>query len=460
MALWSGRFGGGDGLPEGEASEMQAFSESLTVDLEMWQEDLEGSAAHATMLGEVGLLAPEEVSAIHAGLAEIGGELASGSWRPGPDQEDVHMAVEGRLTARIGAAGARLHTARSRNDQVATDTRLWLVRRLRALEGEIRGLIQAILERVRREGDALMPGYTHLQRGQPILLGHHLLAHAWAFKRDAGRVADAVARMDECPLGAGALAGTPHPIERARVSEILGFSRPVPNAMDATAARDHAMEAASVCAIHAVHLSRLAEDLYLWSSEEFGFVRLQTGYATGSSIMPQKRNPDAAELLRGKSARIIGDLTTLLVLCKGLPMAYNRDLQEDRRPLFDAVSTTRASARIAGGVVASMEIRRDRFQLDGSFALATEIADWLVTRGVPFRDGHHVAGRIVADCEARGIDLSGIEDERWVTFHPALSPDVKSWLDPRAAAGRRKSLGGTAPEEIARQVDTLSAWLA
>jgi argininosuccinate lyase len=437
---------------------MRAFSESIGVDLEMWEEDLEGSRAHATMLAEVGLLAPADRDAILAGLDRIGEELRAGSWKPGIEDEDIHMAVE----ARLGPAGARLHTARSRNDQVATDTRLWLIRRLRALEQEIRALVGALLDRVGVDGDVLVPGYTHLQRGQPVLLGHHLLAYAWMFRRDAGRCADAASRMDECPLGACAMAGTPLAIDRRRTAELLGFARPVPNAMDAVASRDHAIEAASTCAILATHLSRLAEDLVFWSTEEVGLVRLGEGYATGSSIMPQKRNPDAAELLRGRSARVVGDVVALLTLVKGLPMAYNRDLQEDRRALFDAVGTARASTRIAERVVATLEVRRDRFEreLVGSFALATEIADWLVGRGVAFREAHHAAGRIVAAAESRGGDLSSIAENEWASFHPALNAGVVAWLDPRAAAGRRTSLGGTAPSEIAAQVGALREWLA
>jgi len=454
MALWSGRFTGSP------VDEMVAFSESLSVDLEMWREDLDGSRAHATMLAAVGLISAPERDALLRGLDLVEADLHSGEWRPGPEHEDIHMAVEARLTQHVGAVGGKLHTARSRNDQVATDTRLWLVRRLRALHDAVRALVVAFLDRVGSDGDVLMPGYTHLQRGQPILLGHHLLAYAWMFRRDAGRIEDAIARMDECPLGAGALAGTPHPIDRALTAQLLGFSRPVPNAMDATASRDHALEATAAAAIVSTHLSRWAEDLVIWSSEEFAFVRLGEGYATGSSIMPQKRNPDAAELLRGKAARVIGDHQTLLTLVKGLPMAYNRDLQEDRRALFDAIETTHACVRIATGVLQTLTVRADRFEaaLAGSFVLATEMADWLAQRGVPFREAHHVAGRVVAWCEARGGDLSLVPDHAWSDFHPALTPDVRSWLSPREAADRRRSLGGTARVAIAAQVATLRAW--
>jgi argininosuccinate lyase len=406
------------------------------------------------MLGEVGVVTRDEAAELVRGLRQVGDELASGAFVPTAADEDVHLAVERRLTEIVGPVGQKLHTARSRNDQVATDVRLWLVRRMRELDGVLVDLIHALLDRVEADGDEVLPGYTHLQRGQPIFLGHHLLAHAWMVHRDVLRVRDAIARMDECPLGAGALAGTPHPIDRQRTSELLGFARPVPNAMDAVSARDHACEAAAVCAIAMTHLSRQAEELVIWSTEEFALVRLSDGYATGSSIMPQKRNPDAAELVRGKSGRVIGDLTALLTLVKGLPLAYDRDLQEDRAALFDAVRTTTACAAILGDVWRTLEVRKGRFDLRGQFLLATEIADWLASRGIPFREAHHVAGRVVAACEAQGIDLGGLSDADWIGFHPLLA-GVRAWLDPAGAADRRTSLGGTARARIAEQVAEL-----
>lgn len=455
MPLWDGRFS------TSPAEDMVAFSESLSVDLRMWEEDILGSQAHARMLGEVGILQPDEVDAILAGLDRVGEELRTGAYKPGPEHEDVHMAVEARLTALIGSVGARLHTSRSRNDQVATDVRLWLKKRLIWLEAALRKLVDALVARVEADGDILMPGYTHLQRGQPILLGHHLLAYAWMLKRDAGRVADALERMDECPLGAGAMAGTPHPIDRALSAKLLGFRGPVENAMDAVAARDHQTEAAAACAIAMTHLSRISEELVLWSSEEFRFVRIGDGYATGSSIMPQKRNPDAAELVRGKTGRVVGGLTALLVMVKGLPLAYNRDLQEDRNALFDAVETTTACVRITEGMFRTLQFRRDRFasELEGHFLLATELADFLVTRGLPFRDAHHVSGRIVSACEERGVDFSALTVEDFQIFHPLFDAEVLRWLDPRQAAERRRSWGGTASIEVERQVALLRSWL-
>ena len=455
MPLWGGRFEGGP------AEEMQAFSESLSVDLEMVDEDIEASLAHVTMLGEAGLVSATEAEVLRQGLARVREELAHGAYRPGVEREDIHMAVEARLIELVGEAGGRLHTARSRNDQVATDVRLWLKRRLTALDEALERLIKVLAQRVGSDGRTLMPGFTHLQRGQPIWLGHHLLAHAWHLLRDRGRVRDARSRADLCPLGAGAMAGTPHPVDRARTAELLGFRGIVPNAMDAVSTRDHEMEAVSACAILMVHLSRMAEELVLWSSAEFSFVRLGEAWSTGSSIMPQKRNPDAAELVRGKTGRVLGNLQALMVMTKGLPLAYNRDLQEDRHALFDALATTLACVRVTAGMWESLEVRRERYAqaLEGDFLLATELADHLVERGVPFREAHHVAGRLVAWCEARGGDFRLLTPQILQQHHPAFGPESLAVLDPVAAAERRRSAGGTAWTEVEAQVAALEAAL-
>lgn len=456
MALWDGRFS------SGPADDMVRFSESLGIDMRMWQEDLDGSRAHAKGLCKVGLLTEDELSTLLAGLDQVGMELASGDFVPTAEHEDIHMAVEARLTEIVGPVGAKLHTARSRNDQVATDVRLWMRSRMTALREALQDVVLALVERSESDGDVLMPGFTHLQRGQPILLGHHLLAHAWSVSRDADRVRDALVRLDQSPLGAGAMAGTPHPIDRPYTAELLGFSKPCDNAMDAVAARDHQLEAASVCAIAMVHLSRMAEELVLWSTSEFRFIRMGEAYATGSSIMPQKRNPDAAELVRGKSGRVIGDLNALLTMVKGLPLAYNRDLQEDREALFDALETTTACARITAGMWRTLEVKRDRYEsaLTGDFLLATELADYLARKGVPFRDAHHVSGRLVAWCEANDTDFTALTLDVLREHHPSFQPDALGWLEPRAAAERRDSLGGTASSEIKRQIDALRVWLA
>jgi len=456
MALWDGRFS------EGPGDDMVRFSECLDVDLRMWRDDIDGSRAHATMLGEVGLLTEAEVATLLEGLSQVAHEIETGAFVPQPEHEDIHMAVETRLTEIVGPVGAKLHTARSRNDQVATDVRLWLRRRLTELEAAQRDLVAALVERTVADGRALMPGFTHLQRGQPILLGHHLLAHAWAVRRDAERVADARKRANQSPLGAGAMAGTPHPIDRHRTAELLGFDAPMDNAMDAVACRDHQLEAASACAIALVHLSRLAEELVLWSTTEFRFVRMGDAYATGSSIMPQKRNPDAAELVRGKSGRAVGALASLLTMTKGLPMAYNRDLQEDRQQLFDTLDNAVACTRITAGMIRTLEVQADRYEqeLDGDFLLATEIADHLAARGVPFREAHHVSGRIVGWCEAQGGDFSLLTPEKLASFHEQLGPEAMTLVtDARAAAERRTSFGGTAPAEVDRQVEALRAWV-
>lgn len=439
--------------------EFQRYSSSLAVDLQMVAEEVAASTAHARMLGEVGLLTAEESERLVEGLAQVGEELASGAWRPGDELEDVHMAVEARLVETVGEVGRKLHTARSRNDQVATDVRLWLKHRLAELDESLAGLIGALLDRVERDGRVLMPGYTHLQRGQPILLGHHFLAHAWPLARDRGRVADALRRLDESPLGACALAGTPHSIDRRRTSELLGFARPVPNAMDAVAARDHEQEVAAACAIAMTHLSRQAEELVVWSSAEWRFVRLGEAYSTGSSIMPQKRNPDAPELVRGKAARVQGDLVALMALPKNLPLAYNRDLQEDREPLFHAVETTIASCRILAGTWATLEFQADRFEaeLAGDFSLATELADCLVGEGVPFREAHEAVGGLVRRLDEAGRGLVGIGLEELRRAHPRFPDNALAWLDARAAAERRTSEGGSAWSEVEKQVRQLRA---
>jgi argininosuccinate lyase len=448
MALWSGRFEGGP------AAAFQRFSESLGVDLMMFEEDIAGSMAHATMLGEVGLLSETEVKTLIDGLAQVRTELREGTYTPGIELEDVHMAVESRLIDIVGPVGGKLHTARSRNDQVATDVRLWMLSNLRVLDEALAGLIDALCTRIEQDGRTLIPGFTHLQRGQPIWLGHHLLAYCWMLHRDRSRVQDCMTRMDLSPLGAGAMAGTPHPINRQRSAELMGFAGVVENAMDAVAARDHLQEAASICAISVTHLSRMAEELVLWSTPEFKLVRMGEAYATGSSIMPQKRNPDAAELVRGKAGRVYGDLQALLTMVKGLPLAYNRDLQEDRHSLFDAMGTTIACVEMMQGMWATLSVYTERYTevLKGDFLLATELADYLAAKGVPFRDAHHVSGSLVKWCEDRGGNFSLLTLEVLQEHHSAFEADAFEWLELEAAVERRVSHGGTAWSEVQRQV--------
>ena len=435
---------------------MRSFASSLRVDLEMLADDIAGSKAHVRMLGDVGIIDNDEAVTLATGLDSILAEFQGGDWAPTDAHEDIHMAVEARLIEKVGAVGGKLHTARSRNDQVATDVRLWLQRRVPEVRDALTHLLAAVLDRVQADGRLIMPGYTHLQRGQPVLLGHHLLAHAWPLARDLERLQDAWARADRCPLGACAMAGTPFPIDRQRTSDLLGFSGPIDNAMDAVAARDHALEIASACAIATTHMSRLAEELVLWSTAEFAFVRHGDGYSTGSSIMPQKRNPDAAELVRGRAARVQGDLQTLLSLLRGQPLAYNRDLQEDRRALFDAVESTADCATVLAGTLRELHFV-DRFEtaLRGDFSLATEIADFLVGEGLSFREAHGVAARLVKWCEEHGVGLADVTAAIAAEFHPALAAHLGELLDPRAAVQRRTSHGGTCWQQVQLQLGIL-----
>lgn len=449
MALWDGRF---EGSP---AQEMQEFGASMDMDLQMWREDIMGSRAHAQMLCHVGLLTEAECEEILKGLDLVEKDLAEG-WIPSIEDEDIHMAVEGRLHTHIGATAGKLHTARSRNDQVATDARLWLRTRMDILKKELRALIHTIADKSARDGRVLVPGYTHLQRAQPIWMAHQLLAHAWSFSRDLDRIDLARTHVNQSPLGAAAMAGTPHPIDRAYSAELLGFDGVMENAMDAVSARDHMQEVICMASILASHLSRLSAELILWSSKEFSRVRLSDDWSTGSSIMPQKRNPDAAELIRGKTARVYGALIHMLTLTKGLPMAYNRDLQEDKPALFDAVATTIACVRVMNGCIASMDILPGP-NLEGDLLLATEIADYLSGKGLPFREAHHVTGRIVRHCEVNNIGLHELSLAQYQSFQDLFANDIFSWLAPEAAAERRTSQGGTAWSEVLRQVELLKA---
>jgi argininosuccinate lyase len=456
MSDLRGRFGGE--LDE----EMQRYSSSLELDLELAHEDIAGSLAHVRMLGEAGVLNVDEALEIAAALERIDNELADGSWTPDEGHDDIHMAVEARLVELIGALGGKLHTARSRNDQVATAVRLWLKRRLGDLDNALCRLISTLLDRVEGDGRTLMPGYTHLQRGQPILLGHHLLAHAWALSRDRERLASALGRVDRSPLGACAMAGTSHPIDREATARALGFSGVAVNAMDAVSTRDHLQEVAAVCAIAMGHLSRMAAELVLWSSSEFDFVRIGEAHATGSSIMPQKRNPDGAELVRGKAGRVLGDLQAVLVLTKGLPLAYNRDLQEDRAPIIDALDQCESSLKIMAAMWSDLEVHADRFEeeLRGDFSLATELADLLVEKGVPFRTAHEAVGAAVRWCEEQSGNLSLLDGGAARQFHESFPDDLEEWLDPRASAERKTTLGGTAWSEIHSQLEALRSSLS
>ena len=453
---WGGRF-------EEEPNELAArFGASVDVDARLAPEDIRGSIAHARMLEARGIISAADAEKIVAGLTRIAEEVAGGTFVWSAAREDVHMNIEAVLTDRIGEAGARLHTARSRNDQVATDMRLWTREACRATGTRVDHLIAVLAARAAGCVDVLMPGYTHLQRAQPVRLAHHLLAWCEMLDRDRGRLDDAAKRMNESPLGSGALATTTFPIDREMTSSALGFDRPARNSLDATGDRDFLVEAVAALAMTAVHLSRISEELVLWSTQEFGFVQMSDAFTTGSSMMPQKKNPDMAELVRGKTGRVVGDLVTLLVLLKGLPLAYNRDLQEDKPPVFDAFDTVDASLDVLAGALAHahFDARRMRAALREGFVDATEIADYLAARGVPFRDAHHVSGRLVRKAVALQKTLGELSLDELRSEHPGFDEDIFHALDPDVIVERRDLPGGPARRRVVAALDELRGRLA
>lgn len=449
--LWGGRFSGQtDPL-------MARFNASLPFDWRLWDADITGSMAWATAIHAAGLLTQDELTTIHAGLADVRAEIAVGPeavFAQAAD-EDIHSFVERRLTERIGAVAGKLHTGRSRNDQVATDVRLWLKGEIAGLSAMLRSLIMAAADRAETEIGILMPGYTHLQPAQPVRWSHWLLSHAWAWQRDAARLADLLRRVDVSPLGAGALAGCPFPIDRAALAADLGFASVSPNSIDAVSDRDFVAEFLFWAALTGVHLSRFAEDLILWSSREFGFVLMADAYSTGSSLMPQKKNPDALELLRGKSGRLVGGLTGMLTLLKGLPSAYDKDLQEDKEPLFDAVDTLALALPVACGVLQSLTIRPDRMAAAlGDEMLATDLADLLVRRGVPFRESHHLVGRVVRRAEELGCALRELSEDELRAIEARLGDARHVWGFERSVE-QRAAAGGTGRAAVAEQIALL-----
>jgi argininosuccinate lyase len=412
------------------------------------------------MLARIGLLSPEDAAAIADGLGAIGAQIEAGDFAFSAALEDIHMNIEARLTERIGEAGRRLHTARSRNDQVATDFRLWVREAIDALSAATEGLMRTLATRAAQHAADPMPGFTHLQTAQPVTFGHHLLAYVEMLARDRGRLADCRRRLNECPLGAAALAGTSFPIDREATAAALGFDRPAANSLDAVSDRDFALEFLAAGAIAAMHLSRLAEEIVIWCSAPYAFIRLSDAFTTGSSIMPQKRNPDAAELVRAKSGRMTGALMALLTVMKGLPLAYAKDMQEDKEPVFDAADAWALSLAAMAGMVADLRPDTDRMRAfaGAGFATATDLADWLVrTLRLPFRDAHHVTGRLVALAEGRGVDLAGLTLAEMQTIEPRITEDVFSVLTVEASVASRRSYGGTAPERVAEQA---ARWLA
>ena len=437
---------------------------SIEFDQRLLPYDVEGSKAHARMLAQQGILTQADADAIARGLDQVVAEWRRGELALDPQLEDVHMNVERRLTEIVGDAGARLHTARSRNDQVATDLRLYARDQAGQLAAAIVGLQRALVQQARAHVDTLVPGYTHLQRAQPVRLGHHMLAYYEMLARDRGRLQDAVRRMNQSPLGSGALATTTFPIDREAAARALGFERPTSNSLDAVGDRDFAVELVAACALELAHLSRMGEELVLWASQEFGFVRLPEAYCSGSSIMPQKVNPDIPELVRAKVGRVIGDLTTLLVVLKGLPLAYNKDLQETQEPLFDAVETALLCTRTMAGLIAgaAFDVERMKRAVGQGHLLATEVADWLAARGVPFRQAHAAAGALVRAASARGVELTelSLDEMRATAPDVAFDDGLFAVLDAAKAVDRRDIIGGPARGRVLAAIEQAERELA
>lgn len=455
--LWAGRFG------EGSAKLLEEFNASLPFDKALYRQDIKGSKAHARMLAKQGIITPQEGEEIVAGLEQVLGEIERGEFEFRIEEEDIHMAIETRLTALIGESGKKLHTARSRNDQVAVDFRMYVLEKNRTLQGALLELMETILTIASTHTTTLMPGMTHLQHAQPINFAFHLNAYACMFKRDVERLEDSHKRHNYCPLGSAALAGTPYPSDREFLARELGFSAPTLNAMDSVSDRDFALDLLYDIAMVMMHISRLAEELVLWSSAEFRFITLSDAYSTGSSIMPQKKNPDVPELLRGKSGRVYGNLIALLTVMKGLPLAYNKDTQEDKEGVLDSVATAEISLAILKEALATMSVNEGRM-LEAcrvGHLSATDLADFLVKRcDVPFREAHHITGRVVAYAEGQGRDISELEESEILALDERIKAGVKEVLALQNSMNARDSLGGTSTRQSEAQIATLKAWLA
>ena len=453
--MWGGRFTQDTDLL------VQAFNASIDVDQELALDDLEGSIAHARMLGETGILDAEEARTLITGLEDLRQDVEAGRIAWSEALEDVHMNLEALLTERVGAVGGKLHTARSRNDQVATDFRLWLRRQIRVLLRLLRRNREVLIDAAERHLGVLMPGYTHLQVAQPVLFSHHLLAWQEMFARDEGRLRDALARMDVSPLGAGALAGTTFGIDRHRTAELLGFARPAENSLDAVSDRDFALEFLAASSIAMMHLSRMSEELILWSSQEFGFVILPDSHTTGSSIMPQKKNPDVSELIRGKTGRVYGALVGLLTVMKGLPLAYNKDMQEDKEGVFDAVATLRACLTLQAAMVPTIEVNAERMRAAAAdaYSNATDLADYLARKGLPFREAHEVVGNLVARAIGEGVPLEALSLAVMREADERIDEDVYEALALETVVAGRTSFGGTAPDQVRGRIAAARARL-
>ena len=451
-ATWSDRF------EQGLHPAIERFNASIGFDITLLQEDLDGSIAHARMLAQCGVISDAEADQLCGGLEEIRGEASEGRFQPGLEDEDVHFAVERRLIALLGPVGKKLHTGRSRNDQVGTDLRLWLRRRIDELSPQVKTLQQALLRQALNHRQTLIPGYTHLQRAQPVCLAHHLLAYVEMLERDRQRLEDVRKRVNISPLGAAALAGTPVPIDRRCTAAALGFDSVYANSLDAVSDRDFAVEFSAAISLVMVHLSRLGEEVIFWASEECGFVRLSDRCATGSSLMPQKKNPDVPELVRGKCGRVFGHLQGLLTMIKGLPLAYNKDFQEDKEALFDVVSTgSQCLEAMTILMEEGLSFREDRLEaaVASDFSNATDVADYLEARQVPFREAYQIVGSVVKQCLSEGLLLRDLSLDRWQGFHPAIESDLYEALAPRQVVAARRSEGGTGFDRVEEQ---LSVW--
>ena len=451
MKLWSGRFG-----KETDAL-VNDFNASIQFDQRLYREDITGSIAHAKMLAATGILSAEDGAAIVEGLTGILQDIEDGKVEFTADNEDIHMNVEALLTARIGQAGKRLHTARSRNDQVALDFRMYVREQIPVIVGQLLELETVLCRQARQYQAAVMPGYTHLQRAQPISFAQHLMAYAFQFRRDVTRLEDCAARLNECPLGSGALAGTTYPIDRFMTAQALGFDKPMDNSLDGVSDRDYALELMSALSILMMHLSRFSEEVILWCSWEFKFIELDDAYATGSSIMPQKKNPDVAELVRGKTGRVYGDLMSLLTAMKGLPLAYNKDMQEDKEPVFDAIDTVEMCLPVFAAMLDTMTVRTDNMRKAAGhgFINATDCADYLTKKGMPFRDAYTVTGHLVAQCTAQGKTLEELSLDELRTASDLFDEDVYEAIRLENCMALRASFGGPAVAETTRQITVI-----
>jgi argininosuccinate lyase len=455
-AMWGGRFA------DGPSAIMREINASIPFDKALWRQDIAASKAHVAMLGAQGIIPADDAQVIANGLDAVAAEYEANGVPEDWDREDIHMTTEARLAELIGPVAGRLHTARSRNDQVATDFRLWVRDAFAQMDEGLAALQRALVTRAGEHAGSIMPGFTHLQTAQPVTLGHHLMAYYEMFRRDRARIADAAKRMNECPLGSAALAGTGFPIDREATASALGFDRPTANSLDAVSDRDFALDFLWSCSATALHLSRLAEELILWASQPFGFIRLPDSLSTGSSIMPQKKNPDAAELVRGHSGRVIGALTSLMITMKGLPLAYSKDMQDDKPPVFEAAGLMALSIAAMTGMIAgaTFNTTRMRAAAELGYATATDLADWLVrARGIPFREAHHITGSAVKLAESRGIALDQLPLEDLQAIDARIDESVYAALSVDASVAARASYGGTAPDQVRSQVAAARAVL-